>query len=46
MFVQSHTPFQQLVDGKFGGNDKQELRKKTVLVVGGDGARCRQVAKG
>jgi ribonucleotide monophosphatase NagD (HAD superfamily) len=35
MFVQSHTPFADL----------DEYKDKTVLVVGGDGDKCRQVAE-
>lgn len=35
-FVQSHTPFQDHVDG---------LRKGTVLVTGGHGQKCREVAE-
>ena len=41
MFVQSHTPFAEFVDG----NDSEKgLRDKCVLVVGGEGEDCRQVA--
>ncbi len=41
-FVQSHTPFKQLVDG----TDKVEgLKDKTILVTGGDGDKCRKVAE-
>lgn len=36
MFVQSHTPFAEL----------SELYDKTVLVVGGDGGKCADVARG
>lgn len=36
MFVQSHTPFAEL----------DALHDKTVLVVGGDGAKCADVARG
>jgi len=35
MFVQSHTPFAGL----------DEYKDKTVLVVGGDGDKCREVAE-
>ncbi|TVY57665.1 putative CDP-alcohol phosphatidyltransferase class-I family protein [Lachnellula cervina] len=35
-FVQSHTPFKQLVGG---------LQDKTILVTGGDGDQCRKVAE-
>ena len=41
-FVQSHTPFQELVDGT---NGKEGLKDKCILVTGGDGDRCRQVAE-
>ena len=40
-FVQSHTPFKQLVDGSNG----KSLKDKTVLVTGGDGDKCRKVAE-
>lgn len=41
-FVQSHTPFKALV----GGSDEIDgLRDKTILVTGGDGDQCRQVAE-
>jgi Predicted sugar phosphatases of the HAD superfamily len=36
-FVQSHTPFQELLDGPDG------LREKTVLVTGSDYNRCRNI---
>ena len=36
MFVQSHTPFTELAD---------EYKDKCVLVSGGDGDKCRQVAE-
>jgi len=41
-FVQSHTPFKQLVEGSetVGG-----LKDKTILVAGGDQDRCRKVAE-
>ncbi len=41
-FVQSHTPFKRLVGGigKWKG-----LEDKTILVTGGDGDKCREVAK-
>ncbi|KAI5293983.1 hypothetical protein KEM52_004911 [Ascosphaera acerosa] len=48
--VQSHTPFQELVRGRGFGQDGQHgrhidpLEKKTVLVVGGAGDKCRHVA--
>ena len=38
-FVQSHTPFRQLVDGPEG------LRNKTILVTGSDYEKCRVIAK-
>lgn len=41
-FVQSHTPFRQLVEGS---NEIQSLEDKTILVTGGDGDKCRQVAE-
>lgn len=43
MFVQSHTPFAQLVNGN--QRHPVALGDKTVLVVGGDGERCRRVAE-
>ena len=44
--VQSHTPFQALLDGTLDshGHNRPSLRNRTVLVVGGDEDRCRQVA--
>lgn len=36
MFVQSHTPFAEMTD----------LHDKTILVAGGDGAKCASVARG
>jgi HAD superfamily hydrolase (TIGR01450 family) len=41
-FVQSHTPFRQLVEGS---EDTQALKDKTILVTGGDGDACRKVAE-
>lgn len=38
-FVQSHTPFQELVDGPDG------LRDKTILVTGADAEMCRAIAE-
>ncbi|KAK3363384.1 HAD-like domain-containing protein [Lasiosphaeria hispida] len=38
-FVQSHTPFKQLVDGP------ASLRNKTILVTGSDYEKCRAIAK-
>ncbi|KAK3392970.1 HAD-like domain-containing protein [Podospora didyma] len=37
-FVQSHTPFRELVDGKDGG-----LKDKTILVTGSDYEKCRSI---
>ncbi|EZF30826.1 TIGR01456 family HAD hydrolase [Trichophyton interdigitale MR816] len=42
LIIQSHTPYTQLVRGK---HDQEPLENKTVLVVGGDGDKCRDVAK-
>jgi ribonucleotide monophosphatase NagD (HAD superfamily) len=39
MLVQSHTPFARMVNGAEG------LRDKCVLVVGGDGPKCRDAAE-
>lgn len=39
MFVQSHTPFAELVHGE------KNLRDKCIMVVGGEGGRCRDVAE-
>ncbi|PQE23313.1 HAD superfamily protein [Rutstroemia sp. NJR-2017a WRK4] len=41
-FVQSHTPFKQLVEGS---EDADPLKDKTILVTGGDGDACRKVAE-
>lgn len=42
LFVQSHTPFAELVHG----NAEQEaLKDKCILVCGGDGDKCRRVAE-
>jgi HAD superfamily hydrolase (TIGR01456 family) len=41
MFVQSHTPFAELVHG----DSSKSLRDKCILVVGGEGGRCREVAE-
>jgi len=38
-FVQSHTPFKQLVDGP------NSLRDKTIMVTGSDYERCRVIAE-
>lgn len=45
MFVQSHTPFAELVDSTTSKEDSTPLKDKTVLVVGGDGDKCRRVAE-
>lgn len=42
MFVQSHTPFAALAND---GN-KESLKDKCILVVGGEGENCRRVAEG
>ncbi|KZF19266.1 putative HAD superfamily hydrolase [Xylona heveae TC161] len=42
MFVQSHTPFAQMVEGD---GVQEGLRDKCIMVVGGDGDKCRQVAE-
>lgn len=43
MFVQSHTPFTQLVEG----NDRlPRLKDDCILVLGGQGNQCRDVAEG
>ncbi|MCJ1255806.1 hypothetical protein MMC24_003624 [Lignoscripta atroalba] len=42
MFVQSHTPFAELVHGNA---DQEALRDKCILVTGGDGDKCRLVAE-
>lgn len=41
-FVQSHTPFKQLVEGV---NGIEALKDKTIMVIGGDGDKCRKVAE-
>ena len=41
-FVQSHTPFKQLVDGS---ETIASLKDKTIFVTGGDGDKCRTVAE-
>lgn len=40
MVVQSHTPFAELASKHEGG-----FRDKNILVVGGDGGKCREVAE-
>ena len=42
LFIQSHTPFQDLLDGRPG---IEGLKNKCILVTGGDGDKCRQVAE-
>jgi hypothetical protein len=41
-FVQSHTPFKLWVDGS---DSIESLKEKTILVTGGDGDKCREVAE-
>lgn len=41
-FVQSHTPFKLLLDDSEG---RKGLRDATILVTGGDGNKCREVAE-
>ncbi|KAI6710822.1 hypothetical protein JHW43_006654 [Diplocarpon mali] len=41
-FVQSHTPFKDLLDDN---GPRKGLRNSTILVTGGDGDKCRQVAE-
>ncbi|PBP15530.1 HAD-superfamily hydrolase, partial [Diplocarpon rosae] len=41
-FVQSHTPFKDLLDGS---GARKGLRDSTILVTGGDGDKCRRVAE-
>ena len=42
MFVQSHTPFKQLVDGD---GELPRLKDECILVLGGEGNQCRDVAE-
>lgn len=42
MFIQSHTPFADLADG----HGEESLKDKCILVVGGEGDKCRRVAEG
>ena len=42
LFVQSHTPFAELVHG---GNGQKALKDRCILVTGGDGDKCRKVAE-
>ena len=44
MFVQSHTPFESLVQ-HIGKNSNRELKNEHILVVGGEGDNCRHVAE-
>ncbi|KAI1211829.1 putative HAD superfamily hydrolase [Annulohypoxylon truncatum] len=41
-FVQSHTPFQELVHH---GHNSEGLRDKNILVTGSDAAKCRDIAE-
>ncbi|XDG07898.1 hypothetical protein ABKA04_007513 [Annulohypoxylon sp. FPYF3050] len=41
-FVQSHTPFQELVSH---GHNSEGLRDKNILVTGSDAAKCRDIAE-
>jgi ribonucleotide monophosphatase NagD (HAD superfamily) len=43
MFVQSHTPFAELVQSTDDG--REAMKDKCILVVGGEGDNCRQVAE-
>ncbi|KAJ5040249.1 uncharacterized protein L3040_005910 [Drepanopeziza brunnea f. sp. 'multigermtubi'] len=47
IFVQSHTPFKQLLDtsGYLSKNATQLSKKSTILVTGGHGDKCRKVAE-
>jgi ribonucleotide monophosphatase NagD (HAD superfamily) len=42
VIVQSHSPFAELVHGAF---EQEALENKCILVAGGDGDGCRQVAQ-
>lgn len=42
VIIQSHSPFAELVGGAFG---QKALADKTILVAGGEGDSCRQVAE-
>ncbi|KAK0717179.1 HAD-like domain-containing protein [Lasiosphaeria miniovina] len=42
-FVQSHTPFRELVNA--GGPDGKGFRDKTILVTGSDYEKCRSIAE-
>jgi ribonucleotide monophosphatase NagD (HAD superfamily) len=41
-FIQSHTPFSEFVHGK---DNTEPLKDKCILVIGGDGDKCRVVAE-
>jgi ribonucleotide monophosphatase NagD (HAD superfamily) len=41
-FVQSHTPFKDMVDGS---DDLAALKDKNILVMGGDQDKCRTIAE-
>ncbi|KAH9208975.1 HAD-like domain-containing protein [Leptodontidium sp. 2 PMI_412] len=43
-FVQSHTPFKNMVNNRIGQFEKN-LQDEAVLVTGGDGDKCRRVAE-
>lgn len=43
-FVQSHTPFKNMVNNRTGQFEKN-LQDEAVLVTGGDGDKCRRVAE-
>ena len=42
LFIQSHTPFADLVHGI---PSQEALKEKCILVTGGDGDMCRKVAE-
>ncbi|KAI1379151.1 HAD-superfamily hydrolase [Hypoxylon crocopeplum] len=44
-FIQSHTPFQELVHHGPNGEEGKGLRDKNILVTGSDAARCREIAE-
>ncbi|XXH02368.1 Cu-binding protein [Hypoxylon texense] len=43
-FVQSHTPFRELVHGSTAA-DEEALKDKNILVTGSDAAKCRRIAE-
>ncbi|KAL8835049.1 MAG: hypothetical protein Q9170_003478 [Blastenia crenularia] len=46
MFIQSHTPFADLIESTTPNEDPQTpLKEKAILVIGGDGDQCRKVAE-